>query len=164
MVNDIVAVIIPHPILQLPLDSSSTLTMLKLMSLSTQLLEIKFMYPFSFVLITALARILNTLYRWNFVMLRGLEGPRSQSFWYGHVDQIHLDECSSVWYNWESVFGHALCIRGFCTEPILVLTDPKAISHVLNHDAEFPRADTNKNVLKNAFGRSLFIAEGLFSR
>lgn len=65
-------------------------------------------YALSPLVAFVIARVVYTLYRWNFVMLRGLDGPRSKSFLYGHVGHIHLDECSTFWYNWErmQVFIH----------------------------------------------------------
>ena len=46
-------------------------------------------------------RVLRIFYLWNFVWLRGMPGPKSPSFFYGHIPKTLLSECNSLWHKWE---------------------------------------------------------------
>lgn len=45
--------------------------------------------------------MVKALYRWNFVMLKGLSGPNSPSLLFGHMAMFYLSECDSLYSEWE---------------------------------------------------------------
>ncbi|KAF9465678.1 cytochrome P450 [Collybia nuda] len=104
--------------------------------------------------------MISALYRWNFVMLKGLAGPKSPSLIYGHMANFYLNECDSLYYEWEKQYGLVYRIESSFKEPVLVLTDPKGLSYVLNNDLKFPRSEATKQVLQAAFSGGLFVNDG----
>lgn len=65
-------------------------------------LPLYFLYALYFAIFCgATFPIVKALYRWNFVMLKGLSGPKSPSLLFGHMAMFYLSECDSLYYEWE---------------------------------------------------------------
>ncbi|OCB84952.1 cytochrome P450 [Sanghuangporus baumii] len=73
--------------------------------------------------------------------LRRLRGPRSPSFFTGNLAAMHDQENNNLIATWENEHGPAFIYHGLFGGARLMITDPRAVAHVLGNAYEYPKPD-----------------------
>lgn len=73
--------------------------------------------------------------------LRRLRGPRSPSFFMGNLAAMHDMENTNLVATWEKEHGPAFIYHGLFGGCRLMITDPRAVAHVLGNAYEYPKPD-----------------------
>lgn len=73
--------------------------------------------------------------------LRRLRGPRSPSFFMGNLAAMHDQENNNLIATWEAEHGPAFIYHGLFGGCRLMITDPRAVAHVLGNAYDYPKPD-----------------------
>ncbi|PCH40336.1 hypothetical protein WOLCODRAFT_162280 [Wolfiporia cocos MD-104 SS10] len=94
--------------------------------------------------------------------LRHLNGPQSQSFFMGNLQEMHDQENNNLIARWEQQYGNTFVYRGFIGGCRLMTTDPVAIAHIMGRAYEYPKPDFLRESLSSmaAGNEGLLTVEG----
>jgi hypothetical protein len=73
--------------------------------------------------------------------LKNLRGPPSSSFFLGNLAEMHDQENTNLVPRWTASYGSAFVYRGFIGGCRLMLTDERAVAHVLRNAYQYPKPD-----------------------
>ncbi|EJC98034.1 cytochrome P450 [Fomitiporia mediterranea MF3/22] len=73
--------------------------------------------------------------------LRRLRGPPSPSFFMGNLAAMHDQENNNLIATWEADHGPAFIYHGLFGGARLMITDPRAVAHVLGNAYDYPKPD-----------------------
>ncbi|KDQ54074.1 hypothetical protein JAAARDRAFT_38679 [Jaapia argillacea MUCL 33604] len=111
------------------------------------------------VLAYNLYRLVKLVLRPVFSPLRRLQGPRSDSWFYGNFKQIFTTENSTLHEEWVAEYGHTLKYKGMFNLDRIVTTDLRAIQHVLSQSI-YERPPEARFTLARILGEGLLFVEG----
>ena len=73
--------------------------------------------------------------------LRRLRGPPSPSFLLGNLEAMHDMEDNNLVASWEADYGSSFVYHGFIGGCRLMITDLRAVAHVLSNAYDYPKPD-----------------------
>ncbi|KAI9062669.1 cytochrome P450 [Trametes sanguinea] len=90
--------------------------------------------------------------RWSTSPLLKLRGPPSSSWLFGNLKEKHLSGDDLLNDQWAKEYGPVCIIREFFSMPVLMLTDTRAINHVLTHSAHYFKPSQAQRDLSRLLG------------
>ncbi|TFY52764.1 hypothetical protein EVG20_g10413 [Dentipellis fragilis] len=115
---------------------------------------------------TALAGLVIVGFGRVYVYLRHVTGlshlpsPPFPSYIWGHTVDLRKAVVGTRYNTWRKTLGNTYVLYEPLMEPVLVLGDPKGVSHVLNTNVtNYHRPEIDKYILRMWFGRSLLNVE-----
>ncbi|TFK50064.1 cytochrome P450 [Heliocybe sulcata] len=112
----------------------------------------------------ALACAVTYLYkRWRArISLRDIQGPKSYSFLLGNLGEMYLGPAAEADFKWHQTFGSVVRYKGILNDDYLMISDPKALQHILHTSAyHFVKDSGGKRALTHLLaGRSLNSVDG----
>ena len=89
----------------------------------------------------AASGLVRIIFRQQISPLRRLRGPRSPSFFMGNLAAMHDQENNNLIATWEEEHGPAFIYHGLFGGCRLMITDPRAVAHVLGNAYDYPKPD-----------------------
>ncbi|KIY62983.1 cytochrome P450 [Cylindrobasidium torrendii FP15055 ss-10] len=86
-----------------------------------------------------------------------LNGPPSPSFIWGNVKELTAAPTAPGWIK---QYGRAITHSMFFGRPRLMITDPKAVAHLLNHARDYPKHEGQRYALSRMVGPGVLVVEG----
>ncbi|KIY74189.1 cytochrome P450 [Cylindrobasidium torrendii FP15055 ss-10] len=94
-----------------------------------------------------------TLYRNYTSPLWRLKGPARGNFFWGNQKEKTIPE-------WLNEYGRVLTHASFLRRPRLLLSDTKAVSHIVSHATVYPKDENLRYILGQLVGNGMIVAEG----
>ncbi|KAJ6564021.1 PAH-inducible cytochrome P450 monooxygenase PC-PAH 1 [Mycena capillaripes] len=93
--------------------------------------------------------------------LKGIQGPPSSSWIYGHLRELLLaSEYGEHEFKWQSQYGSLYKIKGAFGEDRLMVSDPGALKQILGDTETFARSDHQQQIVLSLIGeKSVFYVE-----
>ncbi|KDQ54054.1 hypothetical protein JAAARDRAFT_160991 [Jaapia argillacea MUCL 33604] len=111
------------------------------------------------VLAYNLYRLVKLVLRPVFSPLRRLQGPPSDSWFYGNFRQVFTSENSTLQEEWVAEYGHTLKYKGMFNLDRIVTTDLRAIQHILSNSI-YEKPPQARFFLSRVLGEGLLLVEG----
>ncbi|THH29033.1 hypothetical protein EUX98_g5156 [Antrodiella citrinella] len=94
----------------------------------------------NFAVLSACVAVVYLLYkRFNRITLNDIPGPKSESFWLGHVGRLQRELVGELDFEWQEQFGGVAHIKGPLGQDILWVSDPRAMQFIHNGGYNFPK-------------------------
>ncbi|KAG8889125.1 hypothetical protein FRB98_005740 [Tulasnella sp. 332] len=92
--------------------------------------------------------------------LRDIPGPEPDSYIWGHMRRIFNAPVGVVYEEWVAQYGPTFQYRGLFLSRRFFTLDPKAVAHIVNHSYDYPKPSEFRNLLTEALGKGVLVAEG----
>ncbi|KAK7026779.1 hypothetical protein VNI00_015437 [Paramarasmius palmivorus] len=103
--------------------------------------------------------LLENLYRFLSISNSHLPGPPNPSFLRGHQQDMFDDEDGSIFTRWREQYGRVYRRTTFFGQSEIVISDMKAITHILKNDYDYVKSDSLRYLLGRITGLGIFVVE-----